>query len=414
MTEACLSDVVVRGPRRSEDEYDECSSNATDEYFDTEENPVKRVASVGRRATDGRDVVGYQNSCAKSDDSQIIKVLASASRVMGNSDSPTVAKHNMCEMVDLVTPRVSAKQSSWSSTAIRVTSCVCPVCGKSFCRKRGVVRHLRDSCKGKRDGIPTRERHLCSTCGRCFAKRSECNRHHNIHTHERRYTCSICDKFYFHPAYLAYHKLTHIGVKSFVCETCGKKFLCASSLNRHRRTMHMLKPYACPMCEKRFISKNTLQCHELTTHSGEGRYKCDTCGKLFAWSPYLDRHIRRMHSHHKNRFLCDTCGKGFPQQNQLKQHLRVHTGEKPHTCAVCGTSFATPCALQVHERIHTNTKPYTCSTCRKSFVTQSQIRTHEKSHSDVKPYSCNVCGKSFTLPHHRRAHEKTHINDTEK
>ena len=402
VTEAitCVSDGDVRGQFRSADEDDQCSSDATDEYFDAEEKPVKRVASVGRRATQGRDVGGHHNSFAKADDSQsgnkgrsrktCAKVIASASGVIGNSDSRNVPKRKIIKIVD------------------------CPVCGKSFSRKHGVTVHLRDSCKGKRDGIPTRERAVCSTCGKCFAKRSECDRHQNTHTHERRYSCDICDKFYFHPAYLARHKLTHTGVKSFGCDMCGKKFLCSSTLNMHRRNVHLVKPFVCPSCEKRFPSKTGLQHHVLAVHTDERRYKCDTCGKLFALSRYLVVHIRRVHSRQKNRFLCDTCGRGFPQHQLLKAHLRVHTGEKPYACAVCGTSFAQKQALQVHERIHTNTKPYTCSTCGKSFVTQSQIRTHEKSHSDVKPYSCNVCGQSFTLPHHRRAHEKTHINDTKK
>ena len=64
--------------------------------------------------------------------------------------------------------------------------------------------------------------------------------------------------------------------------------------------------------------------------TGQISFKCDSCGKCFADTATLKRHLL-IHNGDKP-FKCETCGLFFGHREQLKCHMRTHTGEKPFKC----------------------------------------------------------------------------------
>ena len=77
--------------------------------------------------------------------------------------------------------------------------------------------------------------------------------------------------------------------------------------------------------------------HGNSVHNRESQKnnKCDLCGKSFAQSGVLNRHIaiHKVQKDHK----CDACGKLFSVKEHLKKHIKsVHYGQKDHKCYTCG------------------------------------------------------------------------------
>ena len=70
------------------------------------------------------------------------------------------------------------------------------------------------------------------------------------------------------------------------------------------------------------------------------------------------------------------CGKAFARSDALTRHLRVHSGDKPHSCHACGKAFATSGKLTRHLRVHSGDKPYSCHACGKAYSGSSSLKKH--------------------------------------
>ena len=100
----------------------------------------------------------------------------------------------------------------------------------------------------------------------------------------------------------------------------------------------------------------------------------------------------------------------YTLQTNLKSHQVIHTGEKKFTCKVCGKLFGYKTSLLHHIKTHDGDKPYQCPHCDKRFTQNGNLQEHIRIHTGEKPFVCTFenCGRRFTTSSQHRNHEKRH------
>ncbi|XP_076241959.1 uncharacterized protein LOC143183968 [Calliopsis andreniformis] len=138
----------------------------------------------------------------------------------------------------------------------------CPVCSKKLISQRALDQHVRRIHKGEK-------RFICNIYGCTFqcARKSDLDRHKQLHVEQRNIVCEQCGKTFTSVSILNDHVLyIHNKERQFICEECGKAFKRNSLLKRHKLSHQQYRPFACMECSTAFKRSHHLTRHMETCH----------------------------------------------------------------------------------------------------------------------------------------------------
>ncbi|KAK3609680.1 hypothetical protein CHS0354_035967 [Potamilus streckersoni] len=121
-----------------------------------------------------------------------------------------------------------------------------------------------------------------------------------------------------------------------------------------------------------------------------------------------DSHSQQTDRSGDRRFACEHCDKLFTDPSNLQRHIRSqHVGARSHACSECGKTFATSSGLKQHQHIHSSIKPFQCEVCLKAYTQFSNLCRHKRMHAGCRQQiKCSDCGQAFStitsLSKHKR------------
>ena len=236
----------------------------------------------------------------------------------------------------------------------------------------------------------------------------------------RLFQCSTCDKRFNTCSGMRKHMLTHSEETNYQCPQCPTKFKLEKYLKRHISLKHNpeAKVLTCSVCGLETTSLSVLKYHRFTHEKSN---QCSHCGKMYATSPQLKKHIAFEHGgQSKYKHTCEICGKSFIKTYLYKTHLKVHDGSVVISCETCGHNFASFQGLKLHQkRIHEGIRPerkiydFPCSECDKIYHERSNLTEHMRIvHEGIKDsFKCSFCQKKFGRKRNLDVHILLHTGE---
>ncbi len=295
---------------------------------------------------------------------------------------------------------------------------VCPYdnCGYAFRQSAGLTQHLRIHA-GKQPFVCPWE-----DCGCAYGQSAKLTKHLLGHSGRKALVCPQdgCRYSCAEPHHLKKHLRIHAGENLCACpyESCGYVFRDSVGLTQHLRLHAGKRPFVCPWksCKCAFVRAADLTQH-LRVHAGKKSLACshESHEPASRRSDSLKRDPQRNRSGAKP-CVCpyEGCGRRFAVSGSLRKHLRRHCAEKPFVCLYesCGRAFAVSDSLRRHLRCHSGEKPFVCPYygCGHACARSGDLTRHKRCHTGERPFVCAYegCGRLFfrkyTLTIHRRVH----------
>ena len=278
----------------------------------------------------------------------------------------------------------------------------CEICDKILCSKDKLKKHIKDVHKLPKNSFFFCHYKRCPNGNKLFRDQDSFKTH--CDEHELKKDSKDTDK--------------DIDKKSFQCLECGKCVTTKYKLETHKISYHKEKTneFKCDKCPKAFSLKATLTSHIKKCGIDEAprETECKECGKNFAKWDNLQRHIKVVHSGEK-KFKCETCAIDFKSKNQKNNHNRIT--HRPLTnvpvpvefkCEECDVVFAFHETYEMHcEIFHSHSsRGYFCPICKELYKEKDDLVEHVVAMHGIQCQKCVHCEKSFNFTSELKNHIK--------
>ena len=275
----------------------------------------------------------------------------------------------------------------------------------------------------------------CGNCDKTFDKLHQLQNHYNLHHKETRFNCSKCNKKFVFKSQLTQHSekcdgilrtkrkvgsdifnvINVDGIKKYQCTKCESIYGNKESIYTHFQNKHREKKFKCDKCSKMFgvkyrMDRHFKRCGEVSRAVGRGiftvinvngvkKYQCTKCENTYenSWSvyPHFDR------KHKEKKFKCEKCGKMF----LFQPYLQVHMEKCDRIMRKSARSFKDVKYKEISNE--DGMTKYQCLQCEKVFENLQYVHQHIYQVHREKEHKCDRCNKSF--PFHFKL--KKHLED---
>lgn len=223
-------------------------------------------------------------------------------------------------------------------------------------------------------------------------------------------SCAVCSIKCSNIRSLSRHIHEHFS--QYTCELCGKSFATSTSLQKHIEfaCSFVPKQRRCRKCKVPLYSLEDQKKHFETSKNCR-QHLCYVCGERFSNWKQKRHHMEEAHGIPKKVYPCLECGVVFKKPNSFRSHFQIVHTDKHFECPSCERKFASKSLLDRHKVAHSNEKLFSCDVCSKSFPRKYTLSQHMWIHSDVKQYECKMCDKQFNQKVTWKTHMKSYHPD---